>query len=364
MYDLRESKIINLDDADCLKENTTFKFTDTPTGKKLIAKFISEYDDAEDAILFAEFKSLAALSGEPEIATVYYIASGVIAERSKSCYIMDFIEGDSLQDYMDKREYIAYEVLVYFVSQLASGLEKAHNFGIFHNDLHNHNIMINNLGYLKLIDFLWYEYKNADGERDIADFKRIISELYTKCSDGDKPRFKIINDYCQRITNFRGLKKEIEMLDEISFELVMLNEKQLRILSKIFSHAIDYTLQIAIISRATDIPDKFIPPLDEKEEQYLEISKKGTGIQPLDTRPGKIERVLIHILYLGFHSLKQIGLIDWKFQIINSGEIFIGPYQYTFHITLTSKLLKWKRANELLLFVNEETREIEEFILD
>lgn len=364
MYDLRESKTIKLDEAECLKEETTYKFTDTPTGKKLIAKFISQYEDADDAFLVAEFRKLASLSGEPEIATVYYLASGEISDSVKSCYIMDFIEGDSLQNYLDKRMQIAYEVLVYFTIQLVSGLEKSHNFGIFHDDLHNENIIINNLGYLKLIDFLWFEYKDANGDGDLANFKRIIGEFYLKCNENDKSRFQIINNYCQRITNFRGVKKEIEMLDEISFELGLLNNKQKQILAKIFDHAIDNTLQMSIISIPQDIPERLIPPLDDEEQEYVHSAKR-VQLQLIDTRPDKIKPLLGHILYLHFHSLKQIGLIDWDFQIINStGLSFVGPYKYNFQIILTSKLLKWKRANELLLFVDEETREIEDIIMN
>lgn len=365
MYDLRESKIVNLDSADCLKVGTTYKFTDGATGKKLIAKFISQYDDADDAYLFAEFRKLAALSGEPEIGTVYFVATGEIADSSKSCYIMDFIEGDSLQSYLDMREHIAYDVLLYFTMQLASGLEKAHNFGIFHNDLHNENIMINNLGYLKLIDFLWYEYKDADGDGDLADFKRIMNEFYLKCSEVDKPRFKVIENYCEKISTFKGLKKEIEMLDEISFELGMLNDKQRRILSRLFGHVIDNTLQMSINSSLFDIPEKIISKLDEEEKkQQLGVNGDKSSSVNWFVIQSKINPYLTHLIYMSLHSLKQIGLIDYDYQILSSvGVVLTGPFKYNFTITVTSKLLRWKRANELLLFVDEETKEIEELIV-
>ncbi|WP_426485299.1 protein kinase domain-containing protein [Flavobacterium sp. 2] len=364
MYDLRESKIIELDDAECLKDNTTYKFTDFPTGKKLIAKFISEYEDADDAYLVAEFRKIAGLSGEPEIATVYYLASGEISGSRKSCYMMDFVDGDSLQKYLDARDHIAYEVLLYFTIQLASGLEKAHNFGIFHTDLHNENIIINNLGYLKLIDFLWYEYKDANGDRDLKDFKRIIDEFYLKCSDSDKPRFKIINNYCQRIKNFRGLKKEIEMLDEISFELALLSDKEHKILSKLLYHAVENTLHMTIISGPLDVPERFMPPLSDEEKEYLEIEKNGARMKLLDTRPAKIHALLEPLMFVSFYSLKQIGLIDYGVRITNStGISFEGPYKFNFYITFTSKLLKWKSANQLLLFVEDEAMEIEDIIM-
>lgn len=364
MYDLRDLKTINLDEAECLKEGVAYKFIDATTGKKLIGKFISEYDDTNDAILFAEFRKLVALSGEPEIATVYYLATGEIGNSSQSCYIMDFIEGDSLQSYLNSRDHIAFEVLVDFACQLASGLEKAHNFDVFHDDLHNENIIINNLGYIKIIDFSWYQYKEAKPDKDLANFKRIINEFYLKCNENDKPRFEIINNYCQKIKNFRGLKKEIEILDEISFELAMLNKKQQQILSKIFYHAIDNTLQISIIIGPHNIPDRFIPKLHIEEIKARDAARQ-VQLQLEDTLPDRIRPFLQHFLYLHFHSLQQIGLIGWNFEIINSTGLSLeGPYQLIINITLTSKLLRWKRANELLLFVNEEKKEIEQIIFE
>lgn len=367
MYDFRETKIIKLDTAECLKYQTTYKFNDEATGKKLIAKFISQYDDSEDIYLLSEFKKLALLSGEPEIATVYFLATGNIANVNKSCYIMDFIEGQTLQNFLDKREYLIYEVLLDLTLQLASGMEKAHNFEIFHNDLHNENILINDFGYLKIIDFLWYNYnqpKTTSQNKDIEDFKRIITEFNLKCRESDRKRFEIIYNYCQTIKTFKGLKKEIEMLDEISFEVSLIYVKPLNVLSSLFELTTLNELHMAIESKNQVIPNDFIPKLTEKEEGYIKNIDKGMKIQYLDTRITIVEENLKNHFSPKLFSLKQVGLIDWHLWITNEGKTFEGPYKYNFRIWFTSKFLKWKKIHELLPFVAESNKQLEEILLE
>lgn len=365
MYDLRQTKILDLDSAECLKDATTYKFTDFSTGKKLIAKFISYYDDPDDIYLITEFKKLALLSGEPEIATVYFLATGKTLAINKSCYIMDFVDGQSLQKFLDDREFIIYEVLLDFLLQLASGLEKAHNFEIFHSDLHNENILINNFSYLKLIDFLWWDYnqpKEINQKKDIDDFKRIVNEFLIKCKELDKKRFELIYKYCLTITTFKGLKKEIEMLDEISFDISLINEKSLKVLSKLFELTTLNQINMAIISKNQPISENYIPELEENEKQYLENSVNK--IQYLDTRDTKIQNNLENHFSPKLFSLKQSGLIDWELWITNTGKAFEGPYEYNFRIWFTSKFLKWKKINELMHFLENNDKDLEQLLME
>lgn len=367
MYDFRETKILQLDILECLKAETTYKFKDESTGKKLIAKFISFYDDSEDVYLLTEFKKLALLSGEPEIATVYYLATGKTSTFTQSCYIMDFIEGQTLQNFLDSREYIIYEVLLGLTIQLASGMEKAHNFEIFHNDLHNENILINDFGYLKIIDFLWWDHNSTKAInqcKDIDDFKRIIGEFYLKCRELDKKRFEIIYTYCQSIKTFKGLKKEIEMLDEISFEVSLINDISLNILSNLFELTTLNQLHMAIEIKNKEIPIVHMNSLTQEENRYLEETKKGTRIQYLDSRIFKIQTNLKNHFSPKFFSLKQVGLLDWDLWITNTGVVFEGPYKYNLKIWFTSKFLKWKKINELLPFIEGNNKELEELLLE
>lgn len=367
MYDLRQEKNIDLSKAICLKEKTTYQFTEKTIGKELIAKFISYYDDSEDIYLITEFKKLARLSGEPEIATVYYLAQSEIEGESKSCYIMEFVKGQTLDEFLTKRESIIYEVLFDLLLQLASGMEKAHNYEIYHSDLHNENILINDFGYLKIIDFLWWDYnlpREVNQEKDLSDFKRIVQEFEKKCKASDKRRFKLISDYCKNIETFKGLKKEIQLLDEISFEISLIDDVSLNVLAKLFELTTLNQIKMAIETKNQPIKEELIPNLDDKEKGYLEKQKSGSRIKFIDSRIGKIELIFQNIYSPKLFALKQLNLIDWTVWITNTGETFIGPYQYNFRILFTSKFLKFKKINELIPFVNENKKSLEELLIE
>ena len=362
MYDLRQTKNIDLSDAVCLKEETTYKFTEKNIGKELIVKFISNYDDSEDFYLITEFKKLAILSGEPEIATVYYLAKAKIEDESKSCYIMEFVKGQTLDEFLKKRTSIIYEVLLDLILQLASGMEKAHNYEIYHNDLHNENILINDFGYLKIIDFLWQDYNltgEVNQEKDLSDFKRIVEEFEQKCRDSDKTRFKLISDYCKSITSFKDLKKEIQLLDEVSFDLSLLDDKSLSILSKLFELTTLNQIKMAVESRNVPIPE-----ITEIEKGYVEQHKTGLKNKYLDSRKGTIDLNFQNIFSKKFLLLKQLALIDWDVWITNTGETFLGPYQYNFRILFTSKFLRLKKVNELIPFVEINSKMLEDLIIE
>jgi hypothetical protein len=369
MYDLRTIKTIDLANSQCLKENTTYKFKDSTTGKDLIAKFISYYEDSDDNYLITEFKKLALLSGEPEIATVYYLANGKISNDSKSCYVMEFIEGKSLQSFLDSRDSIIYEVAIDIIMQLALGLEKAHNYEIYHSDLHNENIIINKYGYVKLIDFLWWDVnlsKEINLNKDLEDFKKIVTQFLDKCSSKDKMRFKYISDYCLEVSSFKGLKKELQLIDEMSFDLALLDDKSIKLLYNLFEITKDdYTLNSILRVTESEIPKAFIPDLTESEKSYLEKNRSGKlKLIYSDSRIQSIDRNLNHQLDLKFHSLKQTNLIEWKHWITNKGEKFVGPYKLNYDVIFTSKFLRWKRTNELMELIQTEIVDIEKIIVN
>jgi hypothetical protein len=364
MYDLRKYKTIDLNDSACLKDETTYQFQDKLTGKKLIAKLISYYADDSDDYLIAEFRKLALLSGEPEIATVYFLADTQLSGKSKSCYIMDFVDGYTLQEFLDKREYINYELIINLIIQIAAGLEKAHNFEISHGDLHNGNIMINKYGYVKLIDFLWYDFKlsfDINLAVDLDDFKRIINELNNKVKPEDKNRFSIILSHCNSISNLKGLTKEIQLLDEISFELSFLDSKSKATLAKLFEYVTENDLDRILKIEDDEIPDKLLSEITEQENGYINNITKSSGLKLkyLDSRIERINANVFTTVAMKLSKLKQIGLIEWDSKVINNGQLFIGPYIANIFITFNSKFFAWKRINDLLPFVDSLNCELD-----
>ena len=68
--------------------------------------------------------------------------------------VMEYIRGGRLTDYMKEKKFNFTEKRVAeLIYEIALGVKYLHKYGIIHRDLKPDNIMIDNTGYLKVIDF-------------------------------------------------------------------------------------------------------------------------------------------------------------------------------------------------------------------
>ncbi|WP_300664883.1 protein kinase [Fluviicola sp.] len=368
MIDLRNIKTIDLTSARCLKEEVTYQFEDTITKKKLIAKFIADYPDESDNYLIAEFKKLALLSAEPEIATVYFLASGNFGTGDKSCYVMDFIEGQSLGTFLESNTNVSLEFAIDFLSQLSRGMDKAHHYEIRHGDLHEENILINNFGYVKLIDFLWLGNRSVFEEsanEDFINFRQIVNSINYKLTDSDKGNFILIKNYLNSITSFRNVASNLLILNEISSELALLGDESKDILAQIIAPMTDdLTLKHLWLEKNIDIPQQCIPELNDKVKAHIEAEKNDkVKLKYSDEVIVNMDESIRNQFAVKLHELKQAGFIDWDIQIENKGVKFIGPYQLEYHLSFTIKLFRWKKLNEQFQFLQLPNRSLTDLIL-
>ena len=99
-----------------------------------------------------EAKVISSLS-HPNICTLFDVgAAASNDERSPLHYlVMEYLEGESLADRLQKGPLPTHDVLKYG-QQLASALDAAHRRGITHRDLKPGNVMLTKSG-AKLLDF-------------------------------------------------------------------------------------------------------------------------------------------------------------------------------------------------------------------
>jgi len=109
-----------------------------------------------DAVALQRFQqeSQAASSlSHPNIVTVYDFG----IEEGQAFFVMDCLEGPTLQDVLEKQERIAPPEAVSILVQLCDGLEHAHRKGIVHRDLKPSNLVLmpqeNGSQLLKIVDF-------------------------------------------------------------------------------------------------------------------------------------------------------------------------------------------------------------------
>lgn len=74
-------------------------------------------------------------------------------ENGTAYYVMDFVEGTNLEEYLKKRNAPYTEIAVYnYLKQILDGLKAIHSKDLLHLDLKPANIMKTPNGYVKLID--------------------------------------------------------------------------------------------------------------------------------------------------------------------------------------------------------------------
>ena len=98
---------------------------------------------------YDEARLVAAFNGNPSIVSVY----DFFYENDTVYYTMEYLEGQTLKDYVEKNGVITSEQAVYIAEKISSALMTAHSANILHRDVSPDNIMICSDGKVKLLDF-------------------------------------------------------------------------------------------------------------------------------------------------------------------------------------------------------------------
>ncbi|MBQ2890065.1 MAG: Stk1 family PASTA domain-containing Ser/Thr kinase [Clostridia bacterium] len=106
-------------------------------------------DDAEFLRRFnIEAQSAASLT-HPNIVSIYDVGT----EGDLHYIVMEFVEGITLKEYIDKNVLLNWKEALDYAIQIAKGLEQAHKNSIVHRDIKPHNIIMTSEGVLKITDF-------------------------------------------------------------------------------------------------------------------------------------------------------------------------------------------------------------------
>ncbi len=125
--------------------------------------------DAERKRRFTQEAKAASGLNHPNIIHIYDIT----ADQGVDFIAMEYVEGKTLEQWINRRSLRLSDVLKYAV-QIADALAKAHAAGIVHRDLKSSNVMVNDDGVVKVLDFglaklMEPEAKEADATAETAD---------------------------------------------------------------------------------------------------------------------------------------------------------------------------------------------------
>ena len=105
-----------------------------------------------DSVFFDRFKNEAILLAHlshPNVTTLYNFFS----EGDQNYMVMEYVEGMTLEDYIEKHGSQPVEFVLKTMSAAADGLAHAHERGVLHRDIKPSNIMISKNGTVKIMDF-------------------------------------------------------------------------------------------------------------------------------------------------------------------------------------------------------------------
>jgi len=127
-----------------------YKAEDTKLKRDVAIKFLPRHIavSEEESERFKIEAQAAATLNHPNIATIH-----AIEEYDNELFIvMEYIDGRELKSIIDDKQLSIDEVHNY-TTQIASGLQAAHEKGIIHRDIKSANIMITDRGQVKIMDF-------------------------------------------------------------------------------------------------------------------------------------------------------------------------------------------------------------------
>lgn len=128
-----------------------FKGEDTLLGRPVAVKILHSNFAGDDDFV-ARFKREAQAAGKlshPSIVSMYDVGF----DQGYHYIVMEYIEGETLKEYITRHERISIDNAVKFTIAIAEGLEHAHAMGIVHCDIKPHNVLITKQGRIKVTDF-------------------------------------------------------------------------------------------------------------------------------------------------------------------------------------------------------------------
>ncbi len=98
-----------------------------------------------------EAQAVASLD-HPNIVRAYDVDKEVSNDTEIHFLVMEYVDGDSLQDKIRKEGVASYEDAADYVRQSALGLEHAHRAGMVHRDIKPGNLLVDTTGVVKILD--------------------------------------------------------------------------------------------------------------------------------------------------------------------------------------------------------------------
>ncbi|MCI0377797.1 MAG: serine/threonine protein kinase [Gemmataceae bacterium] len=130
---------------------TVYRGKHKQSGQKVAIKIVIPALIANDVAMKRFGREIEVLEKLKHPNIVKYIGKGKLGKSP--FFVMEYIEGESLDHVMERRGRITWEEIIPLGQQLCAALQHAHEKGIIHRDLKPSNLMVLKDGAVKLTDF-------------------------------------------------------------------------------------------------------------------------------------------------------------------------------------------------------------------
>jgi non-specific serine/threonine protein kinase len=127
-----------------------YRAQDTRLGRQVALKFLPasyQYDAERRERFYKEARAASALRS-PSVAAIYDIGE----HEGTSFIVMEYVEGDLISRRIERGP-LPYPEAIEIAMQVADALDEAHSLGIIHRDIKSSNLIINERGRVKILDF-------------------------------------------------------------------------------------------------------------------------------------------------------------------------------------------------------------------
>ena len=153
--------------SECEREENSNAVT-VPSKKK--AGFIEDYRKK----FVKEANNLSKLNHENIVKVI-----DIFEENNTAYFVMEYISGESLEAIVEKRGPMSETEAMQVVDQLAMAVDYIHRNSVSHFDIKPANILINELGCLKLVDFGLAKHYDSDGKQTSTGLVQGVSEGFS-----------------------------------------------------------------------------------------------------------------------------------------------------------------------------------------
>jgi len=210
-------------------EGEVYKIVEINTGIEHAAKFFYPHRNVKNRASTRYAKKLHKLRHCPVIIQYYTEEQFVFRRTPITVLISEYIEGELLSDFLHRqtgKRLTPFQGL-HLLYSLVQGLEQIHQYGEYHGDLHEENIIVSRYGLgfeLKLLDsFHWPDSKRLNLQEDLLDAVRILYNV----TGGQKHYAKqpqVIKNICRGLksslilSRFRNVSRLRQHLESLSWD--------------------------------------------------------------------------------------------------------------------------------------------------